>query len=40
MSQKNETKTWTKPELTKLGKLVDVAPGTASGTRQGANSRT
>jgi hypothetical protein len=40
MSQKIESKTWTKPELTKLGKLVDVAPGAALGTRPGANSRT
>ena len=33
---KQQTKTWTKPELTKLGKLADVA-GNASVSANGAS---
>jgi hypothetical protein len=40
MSQqiKPQEKGWTKPELTRLGRLVDVAPG-PPGVGQGSNNR-
>lgn len=42
MDSKTETKAkvWQKPELTRLGKMTDVGPGSATSTRQGANNRT
>ncbi len=40
MTCKTVANSWTKPELAKLGKIADVAPGTATSTRQGSNSRT
>lgn len=38
MSQKSENlaKAWNRPELVKLGKLVDVAPGPAGTTEGGS----
>lgn len=41
MSQHNPSpdKAWTKPELTRLGKLADVGPSPNPGPSQGSNAR-
>lgn len=41
MSQQNQPqdKTWTKPELVRLGQLADVGPRPGPGTTQGINNR-
>jgi hypothetical protein len=36
MAKTSEAKVWTKPQLTRLGKLADVAPG-PPGIGQGVN---
>jgi hypothetical protein len=41
MSQQNKSqdKSWSKPELTRLGQLADVGPRPNPGATQGSNAR-
>ena len=39
MSQQTKTVTWTKPELTRLGKLADVAGGNQTPGTQGGGTK-